>query len=112
MVGHESSGSEDSAVGCDRCPAGRAGGLGRRCSTAQALAQRSRIVLGCAEGHSITEVSRRLGASPDTVRTWRRLCCPGARSPQRPARRQLGRCSRNGLRRAVSPDRRSPDHRP
>ncbi|WP_030548794.1 IS630 family transposase [Streptomyces albus] len=44
----------------------------RRRSTAQALAQRSRIVLECAEGHSIMEVSRRLGASPDTVRTWRR----------------------------------------
>ncbi|MEV0013883.1 hypothetical protein [Streptomyces tendae] len=32
----------------------------RRRSTAQALAQRSRIVLECAEGHSIMEVSRRL----------------------------------------------------
>ncbi len=41
-------------------------------STAQALAQRSRIVLECAEGHSIMEVLRRLGVSPDTVRTWRR----------------------------------------
>ncbi|MFJ3206235.1 IS630 family transposase [Streptomyces sp. NPDC086989] len=44
----------------------------RRRSTAQALAQRSRIVLECAEGHSITEVSRRLRIAPDTVRTWRR----------------------------------------
>ncbi|MFJ7296607.1 transposase [Streptomyces collinus] len=44
----------------------------RRRSTAQALAQRSRIVLECAEGHSIMEVSRRLGVSPDTVRTLRR----------------------------------------
>ncbi|WP_344309691.1 helix-turn-helix domain-containing protein, partial [Streptomyces turgidiscabies] len=44
----------------------------RRRTTAQALAQRSRIVLECADGHSIMEVSRRLGASPDTVRTWRR----------------------------------------
>ncbi|MER5995766.1 IS630 family transposase [Streptomyces viridosporus] len=44
----------------------------RRRSTAQALAQRSRIVLECAEGHSIMEVSRRLQVSPDTVRTWRR----------------------------------------
>ncbi|MFE8992811.1 helix-turn-helix domain-containing protein [Streptomyces collinus] len=44
----------------------------RRRSTAQALAQRSRIVLECAEWHSIMEVSRRLGASPDTVRIWRR----------------------------------------
>ncbi|MGA5519330.1 IS630 family transposase [Streptomyces pseudogriseolus] len=44
----------------------------RRRTTAQALAQRSRIVLECAEGHSIMEVSRRLRISPDTVRTWRR----------------------------------------
>ncbi|SOD59572.1 Homeodomain-like domain-containing protein [Streptomyces zhaozhouensis] len=44
----------------------------RRRSTAQALAQRSRIVLECAEGHSITEVSRRLRVTADTVRTWRR----------------------------------------
>lgn len=45
----------------------------RRRSTAQALALRSRIVLECAEGHSIAEVSRRLGVVPETVRTWRRL---------------------------------------
>ncbi|MFF9217924.1 helix-turn-helix domain-containing protein, partial [Streptomyces viridosporus] len=44
----------------------------RRRSTAQALAQRSRIVLECAEGYSIMEVSRRLRVAPDTVRTWRR----------------------------------------
>ncbi|MFD5661496.1 IS630 family transposase [Streptomyces hirsutus] len=44
----------------------------RRRSTAQALTQRSRIVLECAEGHSIMEVSRRLGIAPDTARTWRR----------------------------------------
>ncbi|MFJ9683821.1 helix-turn-helix domain-containing protein [Streptomyces sp. NPDC101194] len=43
----------------------------RRRTTAQALAQRSRIVLECAEGHSIMEVSRRLRTAPDTVRTWR-----------------------------------------
>ncbi|WP_282102828.1 helix-turn-helix domain-containing protein [Streptomyces sp. RK75] len=43
----------------------------RRRSTAQALAQRSRIVLECADGHSIMEVSRRLCVTPDTVRTWR-----------------------------------------
>ncbi|WP_461006469.1 helix-turn-helix domain-containing protein [Streptomyces capparidis] len=41
----------------------------RRRTTAQALAQRSRIVLECAEGHSIMEVSRRLRIAPDTVRT-------------------------------------------
>ncbi|MBB4981687.1 transposase [Streptomyces sp. SFB5A] len=44
----------------------------RRRTTSQALAQRSRIVLECAEGHSIMEVSRRLRIAPDTVRTWRR----------------------------------------
>lgn len=38
-------------------------------STAQALAQRSMIVLECAEGHSILEVSRHLSATADTVRT-------------------------------------------
>ncbi|WP_308299902.1 helix-turn-helix domain-containing protein, partial [Streptomyces sp. CJ_13] len=44
----------------------------RRRSTAQALAQRSRIVLECSDGRSIMEVSRRLRIAPDTVRTWRR----------------------------------------
>ena len=44
----------------------------RRRTTAQALAQRSRIVLECADGHSIMEVSRRLRVTPDTVRIWRR----------------------------------------
>ncbi|MFF8784525.1 helix-turn-helix domain-containing protein [Streptomyces sp. NPDC015125] len=37
------------------------------------MALRSRIVLVCAAGHSIMEVSRRLGIAPDTVRTWRHL---------------------------------------
>ncbi|GCE02271.1 IS630 family transposase [Embleya hyalina] len=45
----------------------------RHRTTAQALAQRSRIVLECAEGHSVMEVSRRLGIAPDTVRTRRRF---------------------------------------
>ncbi|WP_043265906.1 IS630 family transposase [Streptomyces sp. CT34] len=44
----------------------------RRRSTAQALSLRSRIVLECAEGLSIMEVSRRLRIAPDTVRKWRR----------------------------------------
>ncbi|MFD3622449.1 helix-turn-helix domain-containing protein, partial [Streptomyces sp. NPDC058676] len=48
------------------------GWVRRRRTTAQALAQRSRIVLECADGHSIMEVSRRLRITPDTVRTWRR----------------------------------------
>ncbi|MGW4434642.1 helix-turn-helix domain-containing protein [Streptomyces sp. NPDC004596] len=52
-------------------------GWARRRTTAQAPARRSRIVLECADGHSIMEVSRRLRVSPDTVRTWRR------RSPER-----------------------------
>ncbi|MGW2786443.1 hypothetical protein ACWC3X_35325 [Streptomyces populi] len=39
----------------------------RRRTTAQALAQRSRIVLECAEDHSIMEVSRRTRSA-----TWRR----------------------------------------
>lgn len=46
------------------------GWLGRR-TTAQALTQRSLIVLECAEGHSNMEVSRRLRITPNTVRIWR-----------------------------------------
>ncbi|GAA1069198.1 MULTISPECIES: helix-turn-helix domain-containing protein [Streptomyces] len=49
------------------------GWLHRR-KAAQALAQRSRIVLECAEGQSIMEVFCRLRIAPDTVRTWRRRC--------------------------------------
>lgn len=45
LVGHESSGSQASAVAGGRCPAGRAGGLGARRTTAQAPAQCPRIVL-------------------------------------------------------------------
>ncbi|MFI8829307.1 helix-turn-helix domain-containing protein [Streptomyces sp. NPDC053431] len=45
----------------------------RRRTTAQALAQRSRIVLECAESHSpLMDVPRRLRITPDMVRTWRR----------------------------------------
>lgn len=44
----------------------------RRRTTAQALAQRSRIVLECADGHSIMEVSHRLRVTADTVRIWQR----------------------------------------
>ncbi|GAB1331993.1 IS630 family transposase [Streptomyces sennicomposti] len=44
----------------------------RRRTTVQAPAQRSRIVLECADGHSIMEVPRRLRVTADTVRTWRR----------------------------------------
>jgi len=44
----------------------------RRRSTVRVLAQRSRIVLKCAGGHSVKEVSRRLRIASDTVRAWRR----------------------------------------
>jgi len=44
----------------------------RRPKTAQALAQRARVVLACAEGHSNTEVARRLGLTGATVGKWRR----------------------------------------
>jgi transposase len=43
----------------------------RRPSSAQALAQRSRIVLACAEGWSSSEVARRLSLTVGTVRKWR-----------------------------------------
>ena len=44
----------------------------RRPSTAQALAQRARIVLTCAEGGSDTEIAARLGVFRNTVGKWRR----------------------------------------
>ena len=43
----------------------------RRPKTAQALAQRSRIVLACAEGNTNTAVSGELGVSKPTVGKWR-----------------------------------------
>lgn len=43
----------------------------RRPKSAQALALRSRIVLGCAEGENNTRLARRLGVSVPTVRKWR-----------------------------------------
>jgi transposase len=47
-------------------------GLASRRSTAQALAQRARIVLGCAEGEQNKEVAARLGVCENTVGKWRR----------------------------------------
>jgi len=44
----------------------------RRPKTAQALAQRARIVLACAEGDSNDEVARRLKITTQTVGKWRR----------------------------------------
>jgi transposase len=43
-----------------------------RRKTAQALALRSRIVLGCADGENNMQVARRLRVSVPTVRKWRR----------------------------------------
>jgi transposase len=44
----------------------------RRPTSAQALAQRSRIVLACAAGQANTEVAEREGVSAATVGKWRR----------------------------------------
>ena len=43
----------------------------RRPKSSQALAQRSRVVLGCAEGKSNKEVAAELGVWPHTVCKWR-----------------------------------------
>jgi transposase len=47
------------------------GAWARRRTTAQALAQRSRIVLRCAEGGTIGAVAAELGVSRDMVSKWR-----------------------------------------
>src|SRR5438270_11677359 len=46
-------------------------GWSRRRRPAQALALRSRIVLACAEGGSLTQIARDVGVSRETVRKWR-----------------------------------------
>jgi transposase len=44
----------------------------RRAKSSQALAQRCRIVLGCADGRSNQDVAAELGIWPQTVGKWRR----------------------------------------
>lgn len=44
----------------------------RRAKSSQALAQRCRIVLGCADGRSNQEVAAEVGVWPQTVGKWRR----------------------------------------
>ena len=43
----------------------------RRASTAQALAQRARVILGCAAGKSNTRVAHELHLTKQTVGKWR-----------------------------------------
>jgi len=47
-------------------------GWARRRKTAQALALRSRIVLACADGGSVSGVAAELGVSRTTAGKWRR----------------------------------------
>jgi hypothetical protein len=46
--------------------------LARQPSTPQAIAERARIVLACADGQTNTAVADRLGVSGETVGKWRR----------------------------------------
>ena len=48
----------------------------RRGKSAQALAQRARIVLAAAEGLKNTEIAQRLGLDQGTVRKWRSRFAP------------------------------------
>src|SRR5688572_14347435 len=49
----------------------------RRAKSSQALAQRCRIVLGCADGKSNQEVAAEVGVWPQTVGKWRRRFIAG-----------------------------------
>ena len=49
----------------------------RRAKSSQALAQRCRIVLGCAAGKSNKEVAAEEGVWPQTVCKWRKATVPG-----------------------------------
>jgi transposase len=67
----------------------------RRPKSSQRLAQRSRIVLACAEGASNREVAERLGVSQNTVGKWRSRFVAGgpealADAPRPGAPRQIG----------------------
>ena len=69
----------------------------RRPKTAQALALRARMILGCAEGRSNTTVGADLGVSDETVGKWR------SRFLGTEAGRTVGR-TRSGRPRAVTDD--------
>jgi FixJ family two-component response regulator len=65
--------------------------LASRPKTAQALAQRARIILACAEGHENKTVSSELGVHAMTVGKWRRrFLFPAGRWT---ARRTSTRCA-------------------
>jgi len=50
----------------------------RRPKTAQALAQRSRLILACATGKANTRVARKFGVAKQTVGKWRTRFVDGA----------------------------------
>ena len=70
----------------------------RRAKSSQALAQRCRIVLGCAAGKSNKEVAAEVGVWPQTVCKWRQRFVE--RSAGRAGRRAAPGCSAHDRRRA------------
>ena len=58
--------------GVDRRRAGDVAAVGAEAESSQALAQRCRIVLGCAAGKPNKEVAAEVGVWPQTVGIWRR----------------------------------------